>query len=68
LLGCQAFLWWGRYPYRPTCHDYQAGAQSPWTDAAGSNHPEWGRAKFAPSLFGGMKTPKAVGLVLVEKV
>jgi hypothetical protein len=27
----------------------------------------WGGAEFTPSLSGGMKAPKAVGLALVEK-
>jgi hypothetical protein len=28
----------------------------------------WGGAEFTPSLSGGVKAPKAVGLALVEKV
>jgi hypothetical protein len=67
-LGCQAFLWRSHCPYRSTCHDYQAGAQSPWTDVAWSNHPMWGSVEFTPSLSGGVKAHKAVGLAMVEKV
>jgi hypothetical protein len=68
LLHCQAFLWSSRCPYRPTCHDYQAGAQSPWTYAAWYNHPMWDGAGFSLSLFGGKEASGAVCLALVEKI
>jgi hypothetical protein len=51
-----------------TLLDPHAATISPWTDAAWSNQPMWGTAKFTPSLPGGTKAPKAVGLALVEKV
>jgi hypothetical protein len=68
LFGCQAFLWRSQHPYGPTHRDCQAGAQSPWIDAAWSNHPRWDGVEFTLSLSRGEETIEVVHLALVEKV